>query len=120
VEAGSYAGDARIDDVPPGQSRLLSYGIDLNVFVDPNVEPELTAARTVQSAKIAKGLLQVTVKNQAVQSYALQNKGDLARTIIIEHSRDADGRLVDPPAPEEVTPALYRIRIRVDGHKTAK
>src|SRR5205814_7150050 len=107
VEAGSYAGDARIDDVPPGQSRLLSYGIDLNLFVDPNTEPELTATRTVQSAKIAKGLLQVTVKNQAVQSYALQNKGEAARTVIVEHPRDPDGRLVEPAAPEEVTPALY-------------
>jgi hypothetical protein len=120
LEAGSYAGDARIDDVPPGQSRLLSYGIDLNLFVDPNAEPELTAARTVQSAKIAKGLLQVTVKNQAVQSYALQNKGDAPRTVIVEHPRDPDGRLVEPAAPEEVTPNLYRIRVRVDARKTAK
>ncbi|HEX8911235.1 MAG TPA: hypothetical protein VF796_02665, partial [Humisphaera sp.] len=36
LEAGSYAGDARLDDVPPGQSRLLSYGVDLNVVVVPD------------------------------------------------------------------------------------
>src|SRR6185436_19001077 len=34
LEKGAYAGDARVDNVPPGQERLLSYGIDLDVLVD--------------------------------------------------------------------------------------
>ena len=34
LDAGAYAGDARIDDVPPGQERLISYGIDLQVLVE--------------------------------------------------------------------------------------
>ncbi len=32
-DEGRYAGDARLDDVPPGQTRLLSYGIDLQTSV---------------------------------------------------------------------------------------
>jgi len=34
LDKGGYSGDARIDNVPPGQERLLSYGIDLDVAVD--------------------------------------------------------------------------------------
>jgi hypothetical protein len=34
LEGASYAGDARIDNVPPGQERLISYGVDLQVLVD--------------------------------------------------------------------------------------
>ena len=41
----------------------------------------------------------MTVKNQAVQSYTLQNKGDAARTVIVEHPRDPDGRLWNLQAP---------------------
>ena len=32
LDKGGYAGDARIDNVPPGQERLLSYGIDLDML----------------------------------------------------------------------------------------
>ena len=31
VDRNTYAGDARIDDVPSGQQRLLSYGVDLQL-----------------------------------------------------------------------------------------
>src|SRR5678809_858185 len=34
LDGPSYAGDARIDNVPPGQERLISYGVDLQVLVD--------------------------------------------------------------------------------------
>src|SRR5207248_7966695 len=34
LEASTYAGDAQIDNLPPGQERLLSYGIDLQMRVD--------------------------------------------------------------------------------------
>ncbi len=32
--ADSYAGDATIDDVPPGQERLLSFAVDQELLVD--------------------------------------------------------------------------------------
>src|SRR5256885_8291928 len=34
LEGSTYSGDARIDNLPPGQERLLSYGIDLQMTVD--------------------------------------------------------------------------------------
>ena len=54
LDKGGYAGDARIDNVPPGQERLLSYGIDLDVLVD-NTKNTQTSA--VQTAKISQGTL---------------------------------------------------------------
>jgi len=39
IESGSYAGDAQLDDVPPDQRRLLSYGIDLNTSVLVTQDP---------------------------------------------------------------------------------
>ena len=34
LNAGAYAGDSRIEDLPAGQKRLLSFGIDLETLVD--------------------------------------------------------------------------------------
>src|SRR5207244_11356814 len=39
-DGGVYAGDARLEDLPPGQERLLSYAMDLKTEVDPVSEPE--------------------------------------------------------------------------------
>src|SRR5204863_6554255 len=43
LDNGGYAGDARIDNLPPGQERMLSYGIDLDMLVD-NTKNTQTAA----------------------------------------------------------------------------
>ncbi len=54
LDGNTYAGDARIDNLPPGQERLLSYGIDLQMTVDA------TNNRTdnnVVSGKIVKGVV---------------------------------------------------------------
>jgi hypothetical protein len=34
LESGGYAGDAQIDNLPAGQERLLSYGVDLQMLVN--------------------------------------------------------------------------------------
>ena len=48
-EAGAYAGDARIDDLPASQQRLLSFGVDLGVTVDAAAGAD---GSTIQSGRI--------------------------------------------------------------------
>jgi hypothetical protein len=115
LEAGSYAGDARIDDLPPGQQRLLSYGIDLNVVVDPSQQ---SSVNTIETGEIIKGVLTLTRKQVDSQTYVLQNKGDTAKTIIIEHPREANWKLMEPATAEETVENLYRFKTHVDAHKT--
>ena len=81
-DKGSYAGDARIDNVPPGQERLLSYGIDLDMTVD-NTKHTQTSA--VQTASISKGTLFIKRKLVATQEYAADNKTATDKTLVIEH-----------------------------------
>jgi len=117
LEAGSYAGDARIDDLPPGQQRLLSYGIDLNVVVDST---EQSSVNTIETGKIVKGVLTLTRKQVDSQTYLLQNKGDTIKTIIIEHPRETNWKLMEPATAEETIENLYRFKTRVEPHKTGK
>jgi hypothetical protein len=53
-DGGSYAGDAKIEDIAPGQERLISYALDLETEVEPKFEGGQQALVTVA---IKKGTL---------------------------------------------------------------
>jgi hypothetical protein len=117
LDAGGYAGDARIDDVPPGQERLLSYGIDQQVLVDATKN---TSESTIQSGKIVKGVLNLTMKDVFTQDYAAESKADKDKTLIIEHPVRQGWKLVAPEKADETTETLYRFRGKVAAGKATK
>src|SRR6185369_2452203 len=49
---GTYAGDARIEDLPPGSERLISYALDLDTEVAPESKPQ---PEQLVKVKVAKG-----------------------------------------------------------------
>lgn len=114
---GGYAGDARLDDVPAGQSRLLSYGVDQQVLVDAGRSAEES---TLQTGKIVKGVLWLTRKQAARREYLAENKGDRDRTLIVEHARRPGWKLVEPAKADETTDALYRFRGGLAAHKATR
>lgn len=114
LDAGSYAGDARIDNVPPGQERMLSYGVDLQMLVDATSFNQQNWLRT---AKIEKGVLQVSRKVVAEQKYVVDNKAATDRVLIVEHPRRANWELEESPAPSESTDAVHRFRLPVAAGK---
>ncbi|HEY7895280.1 MAG TPA: hypothetical protein VIC24_10295, partial [Gemmatimonadaceae bacterium] len=107
LEKGVYAGDARIDDVPPGQERLLSYGIDLDMLVD---DTKNTQNVTLLTAKIDKGVLIVSRKLVASQEYAADNKTNKDKILVVERPIRSGWKLVDTQKPFETTPDLYRFK----------
>jgi hypothetical protein len=115
IDGGTYAGDAQIDNVPPGQDRLLSYGIDLQMLVDATKN---TSDDAVQSGRIEKGVLYITHKYVSEQDYVADNKSDKDKTLIIEHPRRQDWSLVDTDKPIETTDALYRFKGVVPAGKS--
>ena len=107
LDSSRYAGDARIDDVPPGQERLISYGIDLKMLVDNTKRTETNA---VVTGRIVKGMLLVDRKLVASQEYQVDNKADTERTVVIEHPIRHGWKLVTTQKPIETTPAFYRFQ----------
>lgn len=107
LDKGSYAGDARIDNLPPGQERLLSYGIDLDVLVDNTKNTEVSSLLT---AKIDKGVLILDRRVVRSQEYAADNKSATDKMLVVEHPILGGFKLVDTPKPYETTPALYRFK----------
>ncbi len=117
LDGGGYGGDARIDDLPPGQERLLSYGVDLQMTVD--------AAKTQQeeailTGRIVQGVLRVSRRHVATQEYLADNKSGQDKTLIVEHPFRPGWKLVDTEKPVETTDALYRFRGKVAAGKASR
>ncbi|GJM27230.1 MAG: hypothetical protein DHS20C16_36450 [Phycisphaerae bacterium] len=117
LDDGGYAGDAQIDHFPPTQSRLLSYAVDLDVRVDAT---KMNSTDTLQTGSLVKGVLMLKRKLSHTQVYALENKGNRDKTLIIEHPRNSNWTLVDSAKPFETTEQLYRFKKTVDAAKASE
>jgi hypothetical protein len=107
LDANRYAGDARIDDVPPGQDRLVSYGIDLEMSVD---NTKNTQSAAVVTGRIVKGMLLVDHRHVSSVEYQADNKGPAEKSLVIEHPIRQGWKLVSTRKPAETTPAVYRFQ----------
>jgi hypothetical protein len=117
LEGNTYAGDARIDNLPPGQERLLSYGVDLQMLVNATKNRQTDS---ILSGRISKGVLHIQRKHVFTQEYVAENKRDNgAKPLIVEHPLRHGWKLVQPEKPIETTDALYRFRIDVPAGKSA-
>jgi hypothetical protein len=116
LEGGSYAGDARLENVPPGQDRLITYGVDLQteVVVQRDASPAV-----VETGKVVKGILQVRRSTIEESKYVVENKSPADKAVVIEQQRSGDETLVEPAGAEEMTDELYRFRRSVAAGKVA-
>jgi DNA repair exonuclease SbcCD ATPase subunit len=107
-EGGSYAGDAKIEDLPPDAQRLISYAVDLDTEVAPQTKgrpEELLGVRLIKGALIA------TRKYVREQEYTVKNSGKAEKKVLIEYPFDASWKLVKPEKPAEKTRDLYRFAV---------
>ncbi|MFQ6048330.1 MAG: hypothetical protein ACE5K7_03085, partial [Phycisphaerae bacterium] len=116
-DTDTYAGDARLDDLAPGQKRLLSYALDLKCQVE--MQRKSTPSQTV-SIRIAKGTMIVRSKHIDKRTYRVKNDDTKPRTLLIEQPYQPDWKLVEPPEPFERTRQHYRFRLTVQANSTAE
>jgi hypothetical protein len=110
-DGGVYAGDARLEDLPPGQERLLSYAMDLKTEVEPVSEPEQHELVTVS---LRKGTLFATQKAIAEKTYNIRNRDQKPHLVLIEHPFRADWQLASPSTATERTRDVYRFAVTVE------
>lgn len=114
---GIYGGDAQITNVAPGESRLISYALDLDLAVSRD-DAKLTQTLTSISARA--GVLVITRALRREQDYTLKNKGDKAKTVIVQKRREDSWQLTQPTKADETTASEYRFRVPVGAGKTEK
>ncbi len=107
-DGGTYAGTARIQDVPPGSKRLVSYALDLETEVA--MESDETPQQLV-SAKIARGMLHVAHVSRRTQTYTIKNSARVQKRVLIERPRESQWTLAQPAEAEQRTRDLYRFAV---------
>ena len=114
-DGGSYAGDARIEDIAPGGERLLTYSLDLDVEVAIKAAD---APEEITSIRLLKGALLAQHKAVRMKTYTVKNSNQKDRTILVEQPIDAGWQLVTPKEPAEKTAAVYRFAVDVPAGKS--
>jgi hypothetical protein len=130
---GTYAGDARIQDLQPGEERLISFALDLGTEVVPQV---VKPAENLVAVRIDKGILYATTKVRQTKTYFARNRSPHDRILLIEHPFRPGftlvspefpgwyqgvwiGRAQQPPhKPYELTREVYRFKVKVPAGKT--
>jgi hypothetical protein len=112
-----YAGDAKIEDLPPGTERLISYALDLDTEVAPESKghPE-----ELLSVKITKGTMIASRKYIRGTEYTVKNSGKAAKKVLVEYPFDAQWKLTAPAKPDEKTRNLYRFAVEAKPGEPAK
>jgi hypothetical protein len=117
-ESGEFAGEGLLDPIHPGEKRLLSYATDQAVRVKIT---DREGNRTLHHVKITKGVIVETHMNVAAVTYSTTNSADIDRNVLIEHPRRDNGwTLDDGLKADETAPNLYRFKVPVAAHATAK
>jgi len=109
--AGAYAGDARIEDLPAGSSRLLTYAVDLDVEVAPRVEAK---PEELVSVKIARGTLTASRRLARRKVFEIKNSGKEPVRLLVEHPLEPGWKLVEPETPAEKTRDRYRFAVTAE------
>ncbi len=115
-DGGTYAGDARIEDTPPGSERLISYAMDLDTEVAPE---SIGHPEQLTQVRIVKGTLWTQRKYTRTEKYTVKNSGRRAKDVLIEYPVDPNWKLVAPKEPAEKTRNLYRFAVAADPGKPA-
>jgi hypothetical protein len=116
-DSGTYAGDARIEDLQPKEQRLLSYALDLKVQVEPLPQGDTSELSSIQ---IRKGVATISRRLTQKKTYTIRNQAAQKRIVLVEHPFRPDWRLVDTPKPVERTPSVYRFQVAVAPAKSER
>lgn len=114
-EEDTYAGDAQLPDMTPGEKRLISYSLDLKREVEWIAKP---TPEVLTAVRIARGTLIATRKYADERTYNIKNKDQATRAVLIEQPFRSDWKLITPTDPFERTPAVYRFRVDAKGGET--
>jgi len=116
IEGQAFAGEGLMDPLKAGAKRLLSYAIDLGVYVDGKGE---TVPTTVTKVQIARGLLIQTTEERQRRTYSARNEDTEARTLVIEHPVHVGWTVVSTVTASETTSAWHRFRVPLQPKTTA-
>ncbi|MFQ5663748.1 MAG: hypothetical protein ACE5HL_07950 [Terriglobia bacterium] len=108
IDSNAFAGEGLTETINPGESRLLSYALDLGLEVATN---RGTERERVERVEIVKGVMRLHKKIVEKRTYTIRNNNEKGRTVVVEHPVRAGWRLVETPKPAESSASYHRFRV---------
>lgn len=107
-DAEGYAGEAQITDVPGGQSRLIAFGVDLDLLVRAE---GLDGEEVITAGSISDGVLTLQRRLRQQVTYVIDNQADEEKTVILLHRVDDSEIEGDLKPYEETDDGIGRFRV---------
>ncbi|QJW96028.1 DUF4139 domain-containing protein [Frigoriglobus tundricola] len=107
-DGGTFAGDARLPDLKPGEARLVSYAIDLGTEVvvrTGGTKSTVTNIATSEREAVFRS------RSRRTTTYLIRNRNAADRTVVIEHPQTAEWKLIAPAKPDDQTRSYYRFDV---------
>jgi hypothetical protein len=117
-ESGEFAGEGLLEPIHPGEKRLMSYAADQAVRVKVTDRDGKT---NLSHVSVSKGVIVETHMDVSSVTYSATNSADVDRVVLVEHARRNNGwTLDDGLKADETSPNLYRFKLPVAAHSTAR
>jgi hypothetical protein len=116
IDSNTFAGEGLIEAVQPGESRLLSYAVDLGTDISTISGSE---RQRVERVTINRGMMRMLARIVEKRTYKIRNNNDTARTVVLEHPVRPGWKLVSM-TPAETSANYYRFRVEAKPKTTAE
>lgn len=112
-EKEGYVGDAQINGMPSGESRMASFATDKKV----RIAQDTSGDSQIVSIKVNDGVLTASVRERSSTRYAIKGAPDGERTVIIEHAK-RPGWMFTSDNEMDSTVSHHRLRVEVAAGAT--
>lgn len=111
-DGNGFAGNAQLSDVVPGDSRVLSYAVDLELPIDVrgSSQPE-----QVFAAKLVGGVLESSVRQRITTTVQFSPRTDEPRMLLIDLPRRGGYEIVSPSPAPVLTASSMRFGVALNG-----
>ncbi len=108
IDTNAFAGEGLTETINPGESRLLSYALDLGVEVTTNRKSD---RQRVERVEIHRGVLRMHRKVVEKKTYTIRNNSQKVRTVVVEHPVRNGWELVETAKPDESSASYHRFKL---------
>ncbi len=117
LEGDRYLGEGLIETLKGGDSRPVSFALDLGTRLSTAFD---SRQDQVYSVKLKRGVILTQAKNVEIKTYTIRNSEAKTKTLVIEHPVRPGWKLAGDLKPEQTTAKHYRFRVTLPPQQTAK